>query len=290
MIKKLFLLVAVFLLSTSAIAQIKIIVPFAPGGAFDVMARNFAHYIENTTKESAVVENVTGAGSILGTQRLLSSSNKNVIMVTSSSYFMNIIQGHFSEKDFKVASILGETPSILLGSKTKNLTCADLRNTEKTFFIGTAGKNSASSSAASLIIKRRPNFIEVPYKGISAAMVDVLGDRIDFTITTGNSHTRPDTNNIANTTSKKFDNIISWKECLGIRESFIVEYVVVANANADLDFVGKINKLAFMFAKDQNTTLLFKERGITDTTGTLEDTDKRSKESLSEWKKVYQEK
>jgi tripartite-type tricarboxylate transporter receptor subunit TctC len=277
------------LFCTGVSAQIRIIVPFAVGGAFDQMARNFGKYIETSTGETVIIENATGAGSVVGTQKLLTSNPNNTVLFTNNSHFMNIIRGRFEEKQFRAVSMIGETPYVLLGSKTKSLTCADLRNPEKKFFLGTAGKDSASSSAAALIIKKHNHFTEVPYRGVSAALTDVLADRIDITFSTGNVHKRPDTHTIANTSKNKFNELISWKECLGIPENFIVEYLVVANADAGTDFTNRINKLAFMFAKDTKTVEYFKDLGITDITRDPVETDKRVKESLTGWKQIYRD-
>jgi tripartite-type tricarboxylate transporter receptor subunit TctC len=103
--KKLLLLLAMALLSMSATAQLRIIVPYAAGGAFDQMARNFGKYIETTTGESVFVENVTGVGSIIGTKKMLDLNPNRTILFTNSSHYMNIIQGQFKEEDFKMASM-----------------------------------------------------------------------------------------------------------------------------------------------------------------------------------------
>jgi tripartite-type tricarboxylate transporter receptor subunit TctC len=288
--KKHLLIFTILLYCSIATAQIKMIVPFASGGAVDQMARNFARYIEVNAGEEVIVENVTGAGSIVGTQRLLSSNPNKTLMFTNSSYFVNIVKGSFKENEFAVVSMIGETPYILIGSRTRNLTCNDLKNNKRNFFIGTSGKDSASSSAAELIINKNKNFIEVPYRGVSPALVDLIGDRIDITFSIGTAHVRNDTVAIANTSNKKFENINSWKECLGVQEKFIVEYLIVSNSSATLDFLNKINKLAFIFPKDQRGLGIFKENGVTDTTSNLNDTTAQAKESLVEWKKLYREK
>jgi tripartite-type tricarboxylate transporter receptor subunit TctC len=165
-----------------------------------------------------------------------------------------------------------------------------LRDSRKKFFLGTSGKDSASSSAAALIMKKHSNFIEVPYRGVSAALMDVIGDRVDITFATGHTHARPDTHAIANTSKKKFDTVVSWKECLGVPENFIVEYLVVANSSASTEFTNKMNKLGFMFTKDTKTVAYFKEIGITDLTAIPSDTEKQAKESLAGWKQIYQNK
>lgn len=273
------------LFSTNSMSQTKLIVPFAVGGAVDQMARVFAKYVETNLGEEIVIENVTGAGSIVGTHKLLSSNSNKTILFTTNSHYANISKGHFKEEDFKVVSMIGETPYLILGSKTKNLTCNDLRNTKRQFFIGTAGKDSSSSSAAEFIIKKHSHFTEVPYRGISAALTDVLADRIDITFSIGNTHVRPDVVVIANTSNKKINNILSWKECLGISDNFNAEYLIVSKSDASIEFLNRMNRHAFRFAKDYNTANYFKELGIIDTTTNFSETEQRAKEILESWKR-----
>ena len=85
------LAVVLLAISTVAFADIKIIVPFAAGGSFDIVARQYSKFLEQEKIESAV-ENVVGAGSLIGTRRL-QGSLPNTLMITSSSFYANIVKG-----------------------------------------------------------------------------------------------------------------------------------------------------------------------------------------------------
>jgi tripartite-type tricarboxylate transporter receptor subunit TctC len=52
---------------------IRIIVPFAPGGAMDIMARDIASVLSKRVRQTVTVENVTGGGTVIGTQRVVSA-------------------------------------------------------------------------------------------------------------------------------------------------------------------------------------------------------------------------
>jgi tripartite-type tricarboxylate transporter receptor subunit TctC len=74
--KKLSLLLAAALLSVSSFAQsdypskpVKIIVPFPAGGTSDVMGRMMAEELGKLLKQPFIVENVGGAGGVIGTER-----------------------------------------------------------------------------------------------------------------------------------------------------------------------------------------------------------------------------
>ena len=52
---------------------IKIVVPFAPGGGTDVVARTLAHEMAKDLGVSVIIENKPGAGTIIGTQSVATS-------------------------------------------------------------------------------------------------------------------------------------------------------------------------------------------------------------------------
>jgi len=53
---------------------ITVVVPFAPGGATDVIARSLAERMRITLGQSIIVENVTGAGGAVGVGRAVRSA------------------------------------------------------------------------------------------------------------------------------------------------------------------------------------------------------------------------
>src|SRR6201990_2509010 len=72
-------LLACVLISASAYAAfperlIKIVVPFAPGGGTDVVARALAQEMAKDLGASVIIENKPGAGTIIGTQRVATSA------------------------------------------------------------------------------------------------------------------------------------------------------------------------------------------------------------------------
>ena len=53
---------------------IKIVVPFAPGGGTDVVARTLAQEMAKDLAASIIIENKPGAGTIIGTQSVAASA------------------------------------------------------------------------------------------------------------------------------------------------------------------------------------------------------------------------
>src|ERR687895_2679510 len=90
-------LTAVFLtLSALAVAQpypakpVRFIVPFAPGGGTDFIARFIAQRLGNALGQQFVVENRAGAGSTIGTEAgLRSAPDGYTLTIVSNSYAAN---------------------------------------------------------------------------------------------------------------------------------------------------------------------------------------------------------
>lgn len=282
---KKFMLVLMFLLAhMSARAEFKIIVPFSPGGAIDVVARNFAAHVERTTGESVTVENVLGAGSTVGTRRLVESSG-NVAMVSSSSFYVNITYGTFDAGDFKLASTIAESPMLLAVPASKKLTCEILRTTSKPMFIGSAGKDSITSVPTKFVTDKFKNYTEVPYKGVSQALIDLIAGRLDV-VFLASKLDRPELDILANTSMNKYDGLPSIKECMGINTPSNSQWVLVTNKNASPAFIKRLNELAQAYVKDPDTLSLFKERTIRATATGLEQTNKQYTDELKHWEKI----
>lgn len=284
--KKLLSLVLLFL-STSVLANTTIIVPFAAGGAIDKMAREFSFFVKSRTGENFVVENRVGAGSIVGTQSLLSSGRPdNTLLITSSSFFNNIVEDKFKKEDFHLAGVLGVNPYVLVTSNTKNLTCNDIKDKSKKFFVGTAGKGSASDIAAELLVGYYDNFSIVHYKGISHVLVDLIPGRIDFSFTSGIKD-KDVVKLIATTTNSEFyKGIPNWRSCLGINLNYYNEYLVVVQSSASEEFLKKINALALEFVKSQETIDKFNQDGIQPLSYNIKESSDYYANNLSTWKRL----
>ena len=90
------LLAAAALGATSASAQeyptkpVKIIVPFAPGGSADVYGRAVAVHLQEVMKQTFIVENRPGAGSLIGTEAVAKSAPDGyTLLLMSNTHTVN---------------------------------------------------------------------------------------------------------------------------------------------------------------------------------------------------------
>ncbi|MFM9973822.1 MAG: tripartite tricarboxylate transporter substrate-binding protein [Beijerinckiaceae bacterium] len=183
-------------LATSASAQIypnrpiMMIVPFAPGGSSDVIARLVAEEMSVVLKERIVIENVAGAGGAVGFARLASSP--------ADGYFMAIGNAGTSAATYTLDRTLKYTPDsfepIGMIAKTipvialkKGFPAKDLRefldyatkNPGKVT-LGHAGIGSSNYLICKLFLQASKVKIELAgYRGAGPALNDAIGGHID---------------------------------------------------------------------------------------------------------------
>lgn len=93
---------AVSLFCTPAITQtypdrpVKIIVPSSPGGGFDVVGRVLAERLQRMLGQGVVVENRTGAGTLVGTEAVLQAPADGYTLLIGGLSNMALNQGSMS--------------------------------------------------------------------------------------------------------------------------------------------------------------------------------------------------
>lgn len=176
---------------------IKLVVPWSPGGATDVLGRILAKGLTEQLKQTVVVENKAGAGGNIGTTSFVREKpdGYSLLVATSSTNAANPHLykrlGFDAEKDFAPVAFVANIPNVLevpKGSKFTSLT--DLiqyaKNQPGELNYGSAGVGSSQHLATSLLQHiTGAQFTHVPYKGSGPAVSDLLGKRLDFMIDTG---------------------------------------------------------------------------------------------------------
>jgi tripartite-type tricarboxylate transporter receptor subunit TctC len=257
--KKLFFIILMFT-SQIAFAQLNVIVPYAAGGAYDNMSRKFARFVETKMHEQVTIENIGGAGGLIGLRKILNTPNS--IAITNNNIDFLAEEKKLVLSDYQQITLIAENPYFLAVAATSGLTCESLRNRDKNYFIGSSGTGSGSSFPAVIVIEKYSNFTEVPYKGVSHALNDLLGKSIHIVFVTGETQQRPDLTMLANTTSQSFRGVPSWSKCLGIDKKYTGQFLMVTRSGADAAFISKMKKLVDEFVKDPETIEYFKSNGF----------------------------
>ena len=195
-------LVAFLVLFSSCVAaqdwpskQIRIIVPFAPGGIADTSSRAISDRLGSRLGQPVLIENRAGAGGNIGTEMVAKSAPDGYTLLLGFDGTM-VVNPHTYAKlpfdtlrDFAPVTKLGDAPVIVVAHPSvpaKNLRelIALAKAKPGTFSYGTAGAGTTPHLVGEMInLRAGTDFQHVPYKGGGQAMGDVIGGQIQLVIT-----------------------------------------------------------------------------------------------------------
>ncbi|WP_338664290.1 tripartite tricarboxylate transporter substrate binding protein [Pararoseomonas sp. SCSIO 73927] len=188
------------LLAAPALAQaewapsrpIRFIIPFAAGGATDVVARVLADRMGERLGQAVVVENRAGSGGNIGMENAARSAadGTTIVMGTTGTLTIN---GHLyantgfdAAKDFAPVGMAFATDHVLIvnervPARTAQEFIAYLRENPGKVSFGTAGAGSSTHMVAELFrLAARVDVTHVPYRGSAPALNDTVAGNVQF--------------------------------------------------------------------------------------------------------------
>jgi tripartite-type tricarboxylate transporter receptor subunit TctC len=174
---------------------LRIVVPFAPGGGTDVVARTLAQEMQGDLGVSVIIENKPGAGTIIGTQAVAASRPDGyTLLLGTFSHAVNTTLNaklpYDPHKDFAPVALIARSFNlVVVNPKSSVQSIADLiaaakANPGKMTF-GTYGVGTSAHLAGELFKDMaKVNLTAVPYKGAAPAITDLIGGQIDVMFTT----------------------------------------------------------------------------------------------------------
>jgi Uncharacterized protein conserved in bacteria len=193
------LLAALFTLAVPAVlAQayparpLKLVVPFAAGGATDAIARFVADRISRDLGQPVVVDNRAGANGAIGSELVARSEpdGYTLLAVTAGTHAIN--KSLYKDlkydpvKDFTHIGFIATAPNVLVINKSLPVSSVNelidyaRKNPGKLSF-GSAGTGSTLHLAGELFkTMASVDIVHIPYKGGSAAQVDLLSGNIQL--------------------------------------------------------------------------------------------------------------
>ena len=189
------LAIAAFPVSAQAPAYpsrpVKLVVPFAAGGAVDAPTRVLALKLGELWKQGVTVENKPGAGSTIGAEFAAKSAPDGyTLLVTSNPHF---ISGSLYKKlnydplnDFEGVIDFGSTPNVLVvpssfAARSVSELVAMAKAHPNRFDYASSGNGSSQHLLCALFASMTGiKLNHVPYKGSAQAMTDLLGERVQI--------------------------------------------------------------------------------------------------------------
>lgn len=173
---------------------VTMLVPFAPGGTTDVLARILAEEMGKALGQNVIVENVGGAGGRSGTERVTRGEPDGYMVLFGNMGPMAASRALFKDQrydprtDLAPIGLVADVPMVMAVSKKSGFT--DLRTFvtrvkaqgDKVTF-GTAGFGATSDLAPRLLLNLSGlKATIVPYKGAGPAIQDLIGGFVDGVI------------------------------------------------------------------------------------------------------------
>jgi tripartite-type tricarboxylate transporter receptor subunit TctC len=166
---------------------VRIVVPFSPGGSTDIVARHLAKRLGSTISQTVVVENISAGGTVVGMQSVANAPpDGNSLLITGSGSF-TVMKHTNRNMTFDPTTAL--TPVTLINT-LPHWIVVKVDRPEKNFaeFVEMIRKNpgkvsisvNAFGGAAHLGLASwaKDNGLDIaiiPYRGSSAAMIDLMG-------------------------------------------------------------------------------------------------------------------
>ena len=172
--------------------RVVIVVPFAPGGATDIVARLLAEELGKRWSTAVVVDNKAGAGGGIGTEAVARAKPDGYTLLLGTQTALSVnpsLQKKLAynvDKDFAPISQLASTPLVLLASNKSGITSvpalmAALKARPDAVSYGTSGNGTSQHLTMLMLLNRiGARAVHIPYKGSSQSLADLAGNQIDM--------------------------------------------------------------------------------------------------------------
>ena len=175
---------------------VKLIVPFAPGGTSDVLAREIAARLQVALKQTVVVDNKAGAGGVLGADSVAKAApdGYTVLLGTIATHAINPAlmpkMPYKADRDFAPVILLGKISNVLLiGPGAQARTVKDIVAAAKAkpgdITFASAGQGTSQHLSGEVFrLMTGADLTHVPYKGSAPAIQDVMGGQVPMSFET----------------------------------------------------------------------------------------------------------
>ena len=300
-------------LKQSALAQaafpekpIKLVVPFAPGGGTDTVARTLGQLMSKNLGQAVIVDNRPGGSTMIGSQAVATSPPDGyTLLVATLAHAVNpSMQSKMpydTEKAFAAVTLIGSSHNVLVVRPDSPFkTVADVidaaRKKPATHTFASQGSGTSAHLAGETLKNlAKIDLVHVPYKGAGPALTDVLGGQVDMMFATHAAVAGFVASNrlraIAVTAPKgqsKLPGVPSIEEAV---PGYVVDswYALYAPAMTPAPVIEKIVSAVKLAADDPEFQKRATDEGITLRPGTPAELDAFVKVDIERWRKIVLE-
>jgi tripartite-type tricarboxylate transporter receptor subunit TctC len=286
---------------------ITLVVPFAPGGGTDSLARELGKLLQDKLGQPVVIDNRGGAGGAIAAAQVAQAKPDGYTLLFITSTFVTVAATdrklpYDVVRDFTPIAMLGRGPLLLVVNKNLAITSvAQLVDAAKkkpdAFNYVSAGPGSINHLSGELFVQRTgARMTHIPYKGSGPATMDLIGGQAQVffaTVPTILGQVKGDKVRLlattARTRTKLFPDVPTVQES-GVR-NFHVEtwWGIVGPPNLPPEIVGALNKAINASAAGDEMKKRFDTEGADPNIGPPDDLATVLKEELEGWRRVVRE-
>jgi tripartite-type tricarboxylate transporter receptor subunit TctC len=174
---------------------VRMIVPWPPGQATDLMARVVAQKVSEQWGQPVVPENRAGAGGMIGTDFVAKAAPDGYTILAASTGPITtapLVQrtSYDPEKDFVPVAMIGISPYVLVvnnnfPAQTAEEFIAKVRASPGKYTYATSGTGAAAHLITLMFLaKAKLDTVHVPFQGSSPSLTAVVAGQVDFAIET----------------------------------------------------------------------------------------------------------
>jgi tripartite-type tricarboxylate transporter receptor subunit TctC len=175
---------------------VKLVVPQAPGGATDVFARKLGQMLSERWRQPVVVENRAGVAGVLGTELVAKAAPDGYTLLVTYAGSQAVNPGLYphlpfdSVKDFAPAATIASTPFFFIANpklpaKSLPELIALARQKPGGYTFASSGIGSVNHLIGEMVkAEAKIEIVHVPYRGVAAAITDVIAGHVDTAFST----------------------------------------------------------------------------------------------------------
>ena len=170
---------------------IRLVVPFAPGGGTDTIARTLAAAMSTELGKQIIIDNKPGAGTILGTDAVAKSApdGYNIVIATfAHAVNPSLVPKlpYAQDKAFAPITLIGKGPNVLVvRADSPYKTVKDIVDAARakpgTLTYASQGNGTSAHLAGEMLTNLAGiQMTHVPYRGAGPAITDLMGGQVDM--------------------------------------------------------------------------------------------------------------